>query len=258
MAEKVLLSVEDRIATVSLNRPEAYNALDPETMEQMAHHLMTITMDPAVRVIILTGAGKAFCSGGDLRSMQQPGGAGAGIHRLAALFHQSIIEIRRTHKPVIAAVNGAAAGGGFSLALACDFRVMAKNAVLKQAYTSSGLVMDGGGSFTLPRIVGLARALELAAFDAPINAEQALAWGLATRICEEGKALESARLMAVELANKAIHAFGATKQLFNDSFSTTLESHLEKERRGIETAADGPEGQEGITAFAAKRKPVFG
>jgi 2-(1,2-epoxy-1,2-dihydrophenyl)acetyl-CoA isomerase len=160
-------------------------------------------------------------------------------------------------KPVIAAVNGVAAGGGFSLALACDFRVMAKSAMLRQAYTSSGLCIDGGGTFTLPRLVGLAHALEIVAFDKPISSEQALSWGLVTKVVEDGRAVEEASKMAHELAKISLHSFGWCKALLTDSFNAAFETHIERERLGLSTCAAHPDGQEGLKAFSEKRKPVF-
>jgi len=190
--------------------------------------------------------------------LSRDAGVGAAFHELAGHFHLAITEIRRMPKPVIAAVNGVAAGGGFSLALACDFRVMAKSAVLRQAYTSSGLCLDGGGTFNLPRLVGLARALEIAAFDQPIPAEQALAWGLATKVVDDGTALAAAIKMAEELAQKSLNAFGAAKELLTDSFDTSLETQIERERKALAACAEHPEGQEGLKAFSEKRKPRYG
>lgn len=160
-------------------------------------------------------------------------------------------------KPVIAAVNGVAAGGGFSLALACDFRVMASSAVLRQAYTSSGLCIDGGGTFMLPRLVGLARAMEIAAFDKPVSSEQALAIGLVTKVVEDGQAVEEAEKMAMELSQMSLHSFGWSKQLLMDSFHTAFETHIERERAGLCSCASHADGREGLQAFAEKRKPVF-
>jgi 2-(1,2-epoxy-1,2-dihydrophenyl)acetyl-CoA isomerase len=160
-------------------------------------------------------------------------------------------------KPVIAAINGIAAGGGFSLALACDFRIMARSATLRQAYTSNGLCIDGGGTFTLPRIVGLARALEIAGFDAPISSEKALTWGLVTRVVDDGHALAEAVNMAHELSNNSLNSFGWSKQLITDSFNSAFESHIERERLGLCSCAEHLDGKEGLQAFADKRKPVF-
>ncbi len=150
-------------------------------MDRLSATLISLAVDPDVRGVIVSGKGKAFCAGGDLKWVATSAtGSVAAFHELAARFHQAVLEIHRMPKPVIAAINGVAAGGGFSLALACDFRVMAQSATLRQAYTSSGLSIDGGGSFALPRLVGHARALEIMAFDRPIASEQAQSWGLVT------------------------------------------------------------------------------
>ncbi len=258
MADLVKVKREGNIATVLLNRPEAFNAFNMELVERFAAEILKLSADRKVRGIIISGEGKAFCAGGDLRwALANPGGPSAGFHELAAYFHQSILEIRRMAKPVIAAINGIAAGGGFSLALACDFRVMANSAILRQAYTSSGLCIDGGGSFTLPRLVGQARAMEIMAFDRPITSEQALAWGLATRVSADGDALNEAAKMASELATASMNSFGWSKKLLTDSFSSSLETHIERERRGLSTCAAHQDGMEGLRAFTEKRKPVF-
>lgn len=258
MAELVTLSKDARIATLLLNRPEAFNAFNLEMIELLADRLITLAADQEVRGIIISGKGKAFCAGGDLKWMLGfAGGASAAVHELAARFHQAILEIRRMSKPVIAAINGIAAGGGFSLALACDFRIMSESAVLRQAYTSNGLCIDGGGSFTLPRLVGTGRALEIMAFDEPITSGQALNWGLVTRVVKDGDTLDAAAVMARELAKKSIHSFGWSKRLITDSFNTSFETQIENERRGIRSCAAHPEGKEGLQAFAEKRKPIF-
>ena len=160
-------------------------------------------------------------------------------------------------KPVVAAINGTAAGGGFSLALACDFRVMAQSAVLRQAYTSSGLSIDGGGSFALPRLVGLARAMEIMAFDRPISSAQALEWGLVTKVVPENEVLSESTAMLDALTKTSLHSFAWSKKLMTSSFNNTLETQLELERQGISDCAAHPEGQEGIKAFVEKRKPTF-
>lgn len=258
MAELVNIKKAEGIATVLLNRPEAFNAFNMELVESLAAHIIALAGDGGVRGIIISGEGKAFCAGGDLKwALAFPPNPAAAFHELAARFHQTILEIRRMPKPVIAAVNGIAAGGGFSLALACDFRVMARSAALRQAYTSNGLCIDGGGSFTLPRLVGLAKAMEIMAFDKPISSEQALAWGLVTKVVEDGNALEEATQMGLELAQCSLNSFGWSKRLLTDSFHTSFETHMERERRGLAGCAAHPEGMEGLRAFAEKRKPRF-
>src|SRR5208337_2470133 len=258
MTASVKISREAEIACVILNRPRAFNAMDRDLVECFAGQLITLAADPEVRGIVISGQGQAFCAGGDLKYFQAtPEGSARTIHAVASYFHQAILEIRRMSKPVIAAVNGVAAGGGFSLALACDFRVMAKSAVLRQAYTSSGLCIDGGGSFILPRLVGIARAMEIMAFDRPISSEQALAWGLVTKVVEDGNALEEATRMALELAGCSLNSFGWSKKLLTDSFDSSFETHLERERTAIASCAAHPEGIEGLRAFSEKRKPLF-
>jgi len=258
MTKSIELRKDGEIAEVLLNRPETFNAFDLDMVELFSKYLINLAADDSVSVLVISGKGKAFCAGGDLKWVHGfPGGPAAGFHELAARYHQAILEIRRMRKPVVAAINGIAAGGGFSLALACDFRVMAQSAALRQAYTSNGLCIDGGGTFTLPRLVGLARAMEIVGFDKPISSEQALVWGLVTKVAEDGRALEEAWNMARELAKISLNSFGWCKELLTDSFHTTFETQIERERRGISNCGAHPDGQEGLKAFADRRKPIF-
>jgi len=258
MRELIEIIPHGEVVEVAFNRPEIYNASDLEMITSLAQHLTRLATDGTVKGIVLAGRGKVFCAGGDLKwVVQYHERYGSSFHTLAAQFHLAVVEIRRMEKPVVAAINGIAAGGGFSLALACDFRVMEKSAVLKQAYTSNGLCIDGGGSFTLPRIVGIARAMEIMAFDEPITAEQALNWGLATKVVEEGKAVERAVAMLNRLSHSSISSFGWSKRLITDSFNHAFEAHIELERKGLSDCADHPNGREGLRAFSEKRKPRF-
>ena len=258
MNETVKLEITDRIAKVILNKPQTYNSFDLEMITHFANMIVSLAVNKSVGGIIITGAGKAFCAGGDLNWAQSfKGGSPAAFHELSSRFHQSILEIRRMNKPVIAAINGIAAGGGFSLALACDFRVMAKSATLRQGFTSNGLSMDGGGTFSLPRMVGLSRALEIAAFDKPISSEQALSWGLITRISEDGKAVEEAEKIVREILQGSLSSFGWSKQLLTDSLNSSFEAQLQRERKGLASCAAHADGQEGLRAFSEKRQPEF-
>ena len=258
MRELIELKQHDTIAQVALNRPEAFNAFNYELVSQLAGHLTALAGEDNVRGLVITGRGKAFCAGGDLKwALSHLNGPAAAFHTLASQFHLAVLEIRRMKKPVVAAVNGVAAGGGFSLALACDFRVMDQSATLNQAYTSAGLCIDGGGTFTLPKLVGYARALEIAAFDKPISSARALDWGLVTQVAPHGQALSEAMSMAQDLAQKSLNSFAWTKKLITDSFNTSFETQIEIERAALESCADHPDGQEGLTAFAEKRKPMF-
>ena len=258
MSDSVLMQRNGPVAHLRLNRPQAFNALDRDLIEGLGEHLANLCVDQSVRAVVVSGEGRAFCAGGDLKWAQSfPQGEAAAFHVLAARFHLAIIEIRRMRKPVIAAVNGVAAGGGFSLALACDFRVLACSATLRQAYTTNGLCVDGGGTFFLPRLVGLARALEIVGFDRPINSKQALKWGLATEVVDDMKAVSHALTMADELSQRSTHSFGWAKQLLSDSFDSPFESHIERERNALEVCAAHPDGQEGLLAFIEKRKPIY-
>lgn len=258
MTSPILTQHHGPILEIALNRPEAYNALDLDMMVKLGDALAGAATDESVKGVLLTGNGKAFCSGGDLKWIsQQTEDAGPTLHRLAPQFHIAITEIRRMGKPVVAAINGIAAGGGFSLALACDFRVMAESAVLRQGYTSNGLSIDGGGTFALPRLVGLARALEIAAFDQPISASQAFEWGLATKVVPDSEVQKEALSILEGLSRTALHSFAWSKRLFLESFTNTLETQLELERQGISDCARHPDGKEGVKAFVEKRKPVF-
>jgi 2-(1,2-epoxy-1,2-dihydrophenyl)acetyl-CoA isomerase len=258
MPDFIVMQRHGSIVEIALNRPQAYNAFDLPILEELAKTLTSVASDPGVRGVVLAGRGKAFCAGGDLKfAGDYPGGAGAAFHAMAGQFHLAVLEIRRMPKPVIAAIQGVAAGGGFSLALACDFRVLETSARMIQAYTSAGLCPDGGSTFSLPRLVGLARALEIIAFDQPITAEKALEWGLATRVVAEGRALDEALSLARQLDRRSMHAYGWSKRLMTDSFDVSLESQMEGERRGLERCGEHPDGREGIAAFIEKRPPEF-
>ena len=258
MHKKVLVERRGNVSVVSLNRPKAYNAFDVEAIRSLKHILVDLSLDRSASGVVLTGKGSAFCAGGDLKwvaSYKEE--YGDAFYELAAIYHQAILEIRRMPKPVVAAINGLAAGGGFSMALACDFRIMESSAVLKQAYTSNGLSIDGGGTFMLPRIVGVSKAMEIAVFDPTIPADKALEWGLVTEVVEDGQSLDAAIELVRQITSGALYSFSASKTLINDSLNNSLEVQLEQERRWLARCADHPNGREGISAFVEKRKPEF-
>lgn len=258
MEEAVKYRLSDGVAILTLNRPKAFNALNFDVIHSLKERLMVIAKDAEVKGVVLTGEGKAFCSGGDLKWLFQNGKTrGEAFHTLAARFHQAILEIRRMPKPVVAAINGLAAGGGFSLSLACDFRIIEASAFLVQGYTSNGLSIDGGGTFMLPRLVGLARAMEIVVFDRPVSSQQALSWGLVTEVTEDGKSRETAVAMVKDIMKRPLSSFAASKRLLGESFHTSLETELEKEREYLAKCAEHPNGVEGMTAFLEKRKPRY-
>lgn len=258
METPIKLEEIQNITVIRLNRPKAYNSFDLDMIQRLAESLVNLALNPEVAGVVISGEGKAFCAGGDLAWINGYGeNYGAAFHELAARYHQAILEIRRMPKPVVAAVNGLAAGGGFSMSLACDFRIMEASATLMQAYTGNGLSIDGGGTFTLPRLVGLAKALEIAAFDRPIDSEKALSWGLVTKVVEDGASIRRAIEMIGEMKKVSFNSFAASKKLISDSFNTAFEAQLEKERELLSWCADQPNGREGIAAFLEKRKPAF-
>lgn len=239
-------------------RPERFNAFTREVATELLEHLLFLANDATARVVIITGAGEVFSAGGDIKSaVEHPQGADAAFYELATKVHLCITEIRRFPKPVIAAINGTAAGGGFSLALACDFRVIAATARLKQAFTSNALCLDGGGTWLLPRLVGLSRAMEIAMLDDWISAEQALAWGLVHRVASAEDFPEAVTALAERLAERSQHTFQVVKTLLNDSWNTPLETQLERERQGLVQCVRHPDGVEGLQAFLEKRPPRF-
>ena len=258
MPDFILLERTAGIATLRLNRPDSFNAISLELAQGLIEQLLTLAADAQTRAIVITGQGTAFCAGGDLKwALAYPQGPAAAFLKLAGQVHMAITGIRHLPKPVIAAINGVAAGGGFSLALACDFRIMSRSATLRQGYTSAGLCLDAGGSFMLPRLVGFARAMEIAALDEPISAEQALAWSMITRVAEPDQVETAARELATRLARRSLNSFAWSKRLLNESFETSLETQMERERDAIASCADHPDGLEGLRAFTEKRKPKF-
>ena len=252
------LIIENKIAFVFFNRPEIYNPLDLQTARDLYSILHKLGNDNNVNAVILSGRGKAFSAGGDIpAALKHPDGAAVAFHEMAINVHPCVMEIKKMRKPVVAAINGVAAGGGFSLSLAADFRVIDEKAVMKLGFTSNALGIDAGATFNLPRLVGQARALEIATFDEPISAQQAFEWGLVSRVAKEGKALEEAINLVNKIFEKSLHTFGWSKQLINSSFESTIETQLEKEHEALVSCVSHPDGMEGLTAFVEKRKPKY-
>ncbi len=246
------------VAVIRLSRIDVHNAMDRTLLTELGAAVAEVADDSSARAVVLAGTERAFSAGGDLGWITaHPEGAAAAVHELAGILHGAIAGIRRMEKPVVAAVRGVAAGAGFSLALACDLRVIGRSVRFVLSYGSRGLSIDGGASFSLPRLVGLARALEIAALDEPIFAERALALGLVTRITDDDRVEADAIALAGRLAGRSMHAFGMTKRLFVDSFDRTLEEQLDLEREALAHCADHPDGREGLASFCEKRAPAF-
>lgn len=254
----VLFKADDGLATITLNRPEAFNALNRDMGEALGEALEKC-LAPEIRAVVITGNGRAFCSGGDLKAMSEAGAAGLSqfLADLVPLFHQAVIKIRRLPKPVVAAINGPLGGGGLSLALACDLRFATAGAKFKQGYTSAALCTDGGFSLFLPAIVGYGRAAELLYLDQPFDAVRAKEWGIVQDVFADHEFREKTIEIAANLANGPTLSYARAKALLNESLFSGLEKQLELERQGMIAAGTTTDAIEGITAFFARRAPVY-
>ena len=262
MAENpVLIEREDGLAILTLNRPDAYNAIDGATIETLLDALIECDEDASVRAVMITGTGKAFCAGGNLKAMkaaaEEVGSGGPFLKKLTVSVHGAIATITRMEKPVIAAVNGPAGGFGFSLALACDLVLASENAVFTMAYTKAGLSPDGGSSFFLPRIVGPKRAYDMMVNNEVLSPGEAKDLGIVNSIMPADSFAEEARAYCARLANGPTRAFGAAKRLVASSLESSMETQMEHERRAIAECGGTDDFKEGVAAFVEKRAPDF-
>lgn len=253
MAE-VETSLDGGVLTVTLNRPDVLNALNAAVHEALRAALRD-ARDPEVRAVVLTGAGRGFCVGQDLKEFQDgPGDIGS---RLRDQYHPNVLAIRALEKPVIAAVNGPAAGAGLSFALACDIRVASDSASFVPAFVHVGLVPDSGGTFFASRLLGSARAFEWLASGRKLTAAEAHAWGLVSEVVEPDRLATRAAELAGSLAAMPTRAIGMTKRLLDSAQGRTLEEQLELEAQ-LQAAATGSDDfAEGVRAFLEKREPRF-
>jgi len=235
------------------------NAVDPETAQELVTALEQCRGESKIRVVIVTGSGGAFCAGGDLKYCSKFLGSNPvqPIRELTHWFHRIILDIRILPKPVIAAVNGVAAGGGMSLALACDLRIAAADAQFRQAYTGVGLVPDAGWSLWVSLLSGFGRASEMLFLDPVIDAGQALQMGLVHKVVAPGELAEEASRLAARLAEGPARAHALAKAALNRGLLGALEYQLEVERQGVLQAAGTRDFREGLTAFLEKRRPRF-
>jgi len=255
--DNLIFEKADGVAVLRLNRPEAFNAANIGLFEDIIKAMEVCAVDEEIKVIIITGKGKAFCAGGDLAMFNSFPDPGEGIRQLTRRFHFVISGIRRIPKPVIAMINGAAAGGGFSLAVACDLRICASSAKFRQAYTSFGLVPDGAWSLLVSSLIGFGKASELAYLDPVIGAKEALAMGLVNKVVEDSELERTTREIALKLARGATLSYAMVKENLNEAQLGLLERMLEVERKTIIRAGKTKDGKEGIEAFIAKRQPDY-
>lgn len=254
----VLLDIRDMIAYLTLNRPEMLNALNLEMAKDLMDAALECERNPAVRAVVVAGAGSAFCAGGDIKSFAAQGEQlPAYVKEITTYLHTAVSCLTRMDAPVIAAVQGSAAGGGMSLACACDLVVAAESARFTAAYTRLGLTPDGSLTYFLPRLIGVKRALELTLTNRTLSAEEAYQWGMVTAVVPEGQVQERAEALASSLATGPTMALGVTKRLIHHGVTESLETQMMQERHAISTMAGSVESQEGISAFLAKRAPLF-
>jgi len=256
--QTLLLDRADAVATITLNRPDAYNALNLALGRDLFAAALEVDEDPGVRCVVITGAGKAFCGGGDVKDFAEAlPRIGVLVKELTTYVHGAVSRLARSPKPVIIAVNGVAAGGGLSLALSGDLVLAAESARFTMAYSKIGATPDGSSSYFLPRLIGIRRALELYLTNRVLSAKEALEWGLVNRVVPDAELGSATRALARELAQGPTKAFGAAKLLFHQSTHESLETQMELESQAIAASGHTEDFREGVTAFAAKKTPTF-
>ncbi len=258
VAEYTALRFEasDGVATITLDRPAVLNALDRQLKAELARAIRQAAADASVRAVVLTGAGRAFCAGQDLGERVDPAAGPLGAE-VRERYNPLILSMRRLEKPLVAAVNGTAAGAGVALVLACDLRLAAEGASFILAFGRIGLVPDSGTSWFLPRLVGAARAAELLLVGDPVGAAEAERIGLVNRVVPADRLLDEAHELASRLAAGAPLAMGLTKRALNRSAEATLEESLEYEAGLQSIAGRSRDHAEGLAAFREKRAPRF-
>jgi 2-(1,2-epoxy-1,2-dihydrophenyl)acetyl-CoA isomerase len=256
MSDTVLRASSEGVLTLTLNRPDALNAFNVEMKEALLAAFKDAARDKTVRVVVLTGAGRAFSAGQDLKERQVPGVADLGTE-LRLRYNPIVLAMRRLEKPVIGAINGVAAGAGVSIALACDIRIASESASFIEAFGRIGLVPDTGSTWFLPRLVGYARAAEMMFTTDPVDAQTAEQIGLVNRVVAADRLMEETSSLAGRLAQSAPFALALAKRALNRSLESGLEETLEYEAQLQSIAGRSKDHQEGVAAFVEKRPPRF-
>jgi 2-(1,2-epoxy-1,2-dihydrophenyl)acetyl-CoA isomerase len=259
--ETLVFEEKDNVAWIRMNRPENFNALNLPMAKELCQATAYCATEKQIRAVVLTGTGRAFCAGGDVKDMskhlKETGRADLFLRDLALHLHSFVAEVVRMPKPVIAAVNGTAAGAGFSMSLACDMSLAVQGMSFVMAYTGIGLVPDGSSSYFLSRLVGPRKAMEIVYLNEPISADEALRLGIVNHVYLAEDFEKSVSSLALKLAQGPMETYGRAKQLLRLGLIETLESQMENERQGIAMSSLSAEFQEGVTAFVEKRKADF-
>jgi 2-(1,2-epoxy-1,2-dihydrophenyl)acetyl-CoA isomerase len=245
------------VTRIVLNRPDAANGMNDTLTRELAV-AAALCDNAATKVVTITGAGRFFCAGGDLKAMAAAADAGEFVKGIASDLHRALSTFARMDAVVITAVNGTAAGAGFSLAVSGDLALATESAKFTMAYTKAGLSPDGGASYTLPRLIGVRRTQQLMITNRTLSAAEALDWGLLTEVVPDGELDARTDALAQELASTSRTSNAAVKRLLLGTYRTGLEEQLELEARTIADCARSDDGQEGIAAFLGKRAPAFG
>ena len=258
--ETIELTTEDGICTITLNRSDVLNAFNDTLTNELAQALKDASRNKEVRVVVITGSGRAFSSGqdlGDLKEKYVPGHEPHLGEDLQRRYNPIIKTIHSMEKPVIAAINGVAAGAGCSLALACDLRIASTDASFIEVFVNVGLIPDSGSTWTLPRLIGLGRAMELCCTGRKVDAAEALAIGMVNQIVPSDELDDAVQKMASRIASLPAKAISLTKRLLNQSYENDLAEQLSQESYAQETAGRTHDHFEGVVAFIEKRKPNF-
>jgi 2-(1,2-epoxy-1,2-dihydrophenyl)acetyl-CoA isomerase len=251
-------SVDAGVATVLLNRPDEANALTREMAAELFDVAVRCEVDASIRSVLLTGAGKMFCAGGDLKAFTAQGEEIAEyLTYTASALHGAVARFSRMAAPVVVAVNGTAAGGGFSLSLCADYMMVSERAKFVCAYTASGLSPDGSSTYFLAKHVGLLRAKELILTNRVLDADEAVAWGIANKVVAADRLVDEASAMAQQFAQGPTRAYGAVKRLLQTAFDGSIDTQLDAEGRAIVDTMRSDDGRHGLDAFLNKRKPTF-
>jgi len=254
----ILFDVQDGVAHITLNRPEASNALNADLSKDLMHAAIRCDEDPLIRAVLIRGAGNLFCAGGDLKDFKvHSQDLPYHLKEITTYIHSAISRFIRMDPPVIAAVHGAAAGAGMSLACICDIVLAAENSRFIAAYTRAGLTPDCSLTYFLPRIVGLKAALELTLTNRVLSAKEAFDLGIVTRVVPDEELITQAKALASQLAVGPTKALGASKRLLHGGWMEGLETQMEHEARTIASMAHTSDSFEGINAFIEKRTPKF-